>query len=243
MAPQSSYISGGVRHASSAARRSAISAFEYLVIHQFYCAAYAPDTRKLREIAVEKLKPLDEVLKPDERLRYFGYTLEYVHASASAINLNPAAPENVHDQFTIAKNAYLYSWYVYSFLPVALLYSILAIELALNFRVKQANPAMFASNREPALFRLLSYALQQRWIVDNGFDIQVPDDAMVPDKIAKQFPNIPRDQRYSFTLLDVLVGLRNDLAHGTYMLVPGIGPLLQRGAEIINQLFPEAESK
>lgn len=187
---------------------------------------------------MEELKPLDQILKPDDRLRYFGYTLEHLHATASAIKLNPGVPENVHNQFTIARNAYLYSWYVYSFLPVALLYSILAIELALNLRVKQANPAMFAGGREPTLFPLLVYAIQQRWVTDSGFDIEVPDDATIPTKIAKQFQNIPDDQRYAFTLLDILVSLRNDLAHGNYMLVPGMGPLLQRGAEIINQLYP-----
>lgn len=192
---------------------------------------------------MEQLKPFDKVLEPDERLRYFGYTLENLHASAAAIELHREVPELVHNQFTIARNAYLYSWFVYSFLPVALLYSILAVELALSIRVKQANPAMFAGTRDPALFRLLSHALQERWITDDGFDLEVPDDAVVPDKIAKQFKNIPREQRYSFTLLDILVSLRNDLAHGNYMLAPGMGPLLQRGAEIINQLFPASSEQ
>jgi hypothetical protein len=70
----------------------------------------------------------------------------------------------------------------------------------------------------------------------------IADKAIVPDKIAKQFQNIPLDERYSYSLLDVLVSLRNDLAHGTYMLAPNMGPLLNRAAEIINQLFPSPSS-
>jgi hypothetical protein len=188
---------------------------------------------------MEELKPLDKLLEPDPRLRYFSYTLEGMHRTASAITLNPAVPEDVQDQFTIARNAYIYSWFVYPFLPVALLYSILAIELALQHRVKAANPQMFAAKREPTLFPLLSYAIQQRWISDVGFDVELPESAAVPEKIAKQFLDIPHDQRYCYTLLDVLVGLRNDLAHGTYMLVPGMAPVLARGAELINQLYDQ----
>jgi hypothetical protein len=187
---------------------------------------------------MEELKPLEKVLERDERLSYFGYSLEYLHRRAADITINPEAPELVHNQLTIARNAYVYSWFFYPFLPVALLYSILAVELALSERVKTANPAMFAGARDPTLFPLLAYALQQRWIVDSGFDLEEPGKATVPDKIAKQFRSIPPDQRYSYSLLDVLVYLRNDLAHGTYMLIPGMAPLLDRGAEIINQLFP-----
>jgi hypothetical protein len=187
---------------------------------------------------MEELKPLDKVLERDERLSYFGYTLEYLHGRAAGIMINAAAPQAVHDQFTIARSAYLYSWFFYPFLPVALLYSILAVELALSERAKAANPDMFAGPREPTLFPLLTYALQQRWITDAGFDLPERGKAMVPEKIAKQFPNVPPDQRYSYSLLDVLVSLRNSLAHGTYMLAPGMAPLLERGAEIINQLFP-----
>ncbi len=187
---------------------------------------------------MEELKPFDEILKSDDRLQYFGFTLEHLHRTAAAITLNPEVPESVHNQFTIARNAYVYSWFVYPFLPVALLYSILAVELALGLRVKQTNPAMFAGEREPTLFPLLRYALEQRWITDAGFGVQVPDSASVPERIAQQFPAMPRDQRYSYSLLFSLVGLRNDLAHGSYMLVPSVGPLLERGAELINQLFP-----
>lgn len=189
---------------------------------------------------MEELKPFDKVLERDERLGYFGVTLEYLHRRAAGITINTAAPENVHNQFTIARNALVYSWFFYPFQPVALLYSILAIEQALSVRVKAAKPDMFAGPREPTFYPLLEYALKQRWIVDQGFNLPEPGKATVPDRIAERYPNIPADQRYSYSLLDVLVGLRNSLAHGEYILAPQMASLLDRGAEIINQLFPES---
>jgi hypothetical protein len=56
-------------------------------------------------VTVEELKPLDHILKPDEHLGYFGFMLERLHATASGIELNPEVPENVRNQFTIARNA------------------------------------------------------------------------------------------------------------------------------------------
>lgn len=187
---------------------------------------------------MEELKPLDRVLERDDRLSYFGVTLEYLHGRAAAIVISAAAPEKVHDQFTIARNALVYSWFFYPFQPVAFLYSIFAIEVALSARVEAAKPGMFAGPRDPTLYPLLEYALKQRWITDAGFDLPEPGTAQVPDKIAQRYPNIPADQRFSYSLLEVLVDLRNDLAHGEYMLTPNMASLLDRGAEIINQLFP-----
>lgn len=88
------------------------------------------------------------------------------------------------------------------------------------------------------LFPLLRYAVQRRWITDPGFDIDVSAGFQVADKIAKEFPQIPTDQRYSYNLLDVLVSLRNDLAHGTYMLVPGRAFDLE-GLEALLRALPQ----
>lgn len=193
---------------------------------------------------MEKLKALDKVLEPDERIGYFrGVTLPVLHRIASDIKLNATVPEPVCSQFAIATNAYVYSWLFYPFQAAAFLYSILAVELALQLRVKQAAPAMYAGRREPTLYPLLCYALQQRWITDAGF-AGLAADLHVVDHIARRFPaGIPDDQRYSYNLLDVLVTLRNDLAHGTYVLAPGMASVLARGAEIINQLFPAEKNR
>lgn len=185
---------------------------------------------------MEELKPLDRILDQDPRLSYFGVTLEYLHRRANAIVVSPAAPEKVHDQFTIARNALVYSWFFYPFQPVAFLYSILAVELALSERARKVRPELFEGKRDPTLYALLELALKARWITDAGF--AGLRDPQVPERIAKRYPDIPNDQRYAYSLLDSLVDLRNDLAHGEYMLLPNMESVLDRGAEIINQLFP-----
>ena len=189
---------------------------------------------------MEALKALEQVSAPDERSRYFrGMSLERLHSLASEMTLNGAVPEPVHNQFAIARNAYLYSWFYYPFQAAALLYSFLAVELALHHRVKQANPAMFAGDREPSLYRLLECALRERWILDTSFR-DIPPNPGISEAIAKRYPSIADDQRYSYNLLDVLVSLRNGLAHGEFMIAPSMGSLLFRAVEIINQLFPDS---
>jgi hypothetical protein len=189
---------------------------------------------------MEELKPLDKLTEPDERIRYFvGYSLKYFHGRAARITINATAPENVHNQFTIARSALVYSYFFYPFFPVALLYSFLAVEAALSARVKATKPELFSGAREPTLYPLLEVALKSRWITDAGFTRDGPSEPGVPDRIAAKYPNIPNDQRYSYSLLDSLVSLRNSLAHGEYMLMPNMAPLLDRGAQIINQLFPQ----
>jgi hypothetical protein len=186
---------------------------------------------------MEELKPLDQVLQADERNVWRRITLEYLHEVAAEIQLSSSVPQPVRNQFAIASNAYIYSWFFSPFQSAALMYSFLAIELGLRLRAKEAAPTFFTGDRNPTLYPLLVHALQQRWITDGGF-AGIPPGTQVAERIAQRFPKIPEDQRYSYNLLDVLVTLRNDLAHGAYMLAPGMGPLLGRGAEIINQLFP-----
>jgi hypothetical protein len=194
-------------------------------------------------VAVEELKPLGKILDPDERNLYFrGVTLPKLHDFASGISLNATVPEAVRNQFAIARNAYVYSRFFFPFQMAGLVYSILAIELALQMRVKEAEPGMFIGIRQPTLYRLLEYALRQRWVLDSGFNVSVAPDFRVAEKITKRFDSIPHEQRYSYNFLDVLIYLRNDLAHGTFMLAPGMGFLLARHAELINQLFPQSNT-
>lgn len=188
---------------------------------------------------MEELKPLKDVLMPDERLGYFGWTLDRLHVFSSALTLNSAVPEPVQNQFMIARNAVVYSWYVYSFLPVAMLYGILAVEHALTEKAKVLRPKMLSQEREPTLHPLMVAAIQDRWIVDGGFDVEVPENIDLPESASHNFSRIPHDQRYCCRLLDSMTSLRNHLAHGVYIgAMPNILPLLQRDAELINQLYP-----
>lgn len=190
---------------------------------------------------MEELKPFDALVERDERLSHFGVTLEYLHRRAAAIVISPGAPEKVHNQFAIARNALVYSWFFYPFQPVALLYSFLAIEQALSERLKTVKPELFNGSREPTLYPLLEAALMARLITDDGFELDGEPGA--PEEIAARYPGIPKDQRFSYSLLYSLVGLRNDLAHGEYILAPNMVSMLDRGAEIINQLYPISQTR
>lgn len=188
---------------------------------------------------MEVLKPINEITQSDERNRYRSLTLEDLHSIASHIALLPSVPEPVHNQFQIARNAFTYSYFFYPFQSVALMYSILAIELALSVRLKQKHPKMFTRKRPPMLTEMLRAAICDRLLLDSGFDVQYPEDhTVLVDPHNPDARNAPHDQRYCYTMLHSLRDLRNKLAHGEYTLAPGMSHLLLRGAELINQLFP-----
>lgn len=188
---------------------------------------------------VEELKPLDQLTDPDERQKYRNLKLEDLHEIAASIELGSAVPEVVRNQFEIARNAFVYSWFWYPFQPVASMYSILTIELALRHKLKEFRPSMFQRKNPPALFELLSVAIRNRLLVDTGFDVQYGEDHVVSiDPRNPASPLAPQDQRYCYEMLYALPRLRNELAHGEYALVPGVSHELACSAKLINQLFP-----
>lgn len=190
---------------------------------------------------MEELKELAEIVSPDERNKYRAVTLESLHAIASSITLGSTVPEVVRNQFEISRNAFVYSWFFYPFQPAAEMYSVLAIELALNLRLKTHRPELFQQKRPPTLTDLLTVAIKDRLLVDCGFDVQVPPDSAVTiDQNNPQAPIAPADQQYCYILLHALPKLRNGLAHGEYVLVPGVSHSLARAAELINQLYPDS---
>jgi hypothetical protein len=186
-----------------------------------------------------ELKPLDQILKPDELSPAFLHSLETVHAIASSITLGDAVPENVNAQFDIARHAYVYAWCYYHFLPVAELYAILAVELALRMRYKASPPGQVSRANEPGLGKLLQIAADQGWITDAGFDAIFTEWVEVGEDLVEE-RQVPPERAPSVTkiVVEFLPKIRNDLAHGEFRVLSRTGNALQRAAEIINQLFP-----
>jgi hypothetical protein len=186
---------------------------------------------------IESLKPFSELHSQDERQNYRGLSLEAVHEFAAALTLNAGVPERVQDQFTIARHAVVYSWFVYPMNSAAELYGLLAVEQALYLRALADDPTLAQRKTPPTLAPLLKRAIQKRWLLDVGFS-KVPEDPYLWPEARARFGVIPDDQRYCYSLLEDLPRDRNHLAHGTYVLAPGPRPHLRRDADLINQLFP-----
>lgn len=178
---------------------------------------------------MEDLKPFSELLKPDERSKYFGsrnaiskeftpFTLDDRFQSISEISLSTSAPENVRSQYNIARMLGIYAWLYYPFHQVAELKAFSTVEMPLRQRFPEV---------KGSLKKLLSIAIEMGIITDKGFTgIDARDDDA---------------NWYSKTLPKIMPSLRNDLAHGSFTLHPGSLFTLKNCAEIINQLYPEAK--
>ena len=117
-------------------------------------------------MSLDPLKPYSEVLQPDERWRYFSLTLQDHHQQVAAIQVNAAAPENVRQQFENARNAWLYAFFAYRLLTVALATVHVVCETAVKARAEQEGLPGWEKKR---LSELLEIAISKRWLVDSGF--------------------------------------------------------------------------
>lgn len=198
------------------------------------------------------LKSLADVAHPDPRHFHsalFSYepgvprprSLAELHAIVSRIDVSRDAPEEVWENFQTARNLVVYSWFVYRFATVAELHAYTCVELALQERVGGT------LGRTPGLRRLLKHALDEGWLVDDGFrrgreriaryESGAEDRKMMEEHGIRFKPLDPDPQYYARIICDTAPPLRNYLAHGASAALRGALSTLETCAEIINQVF------
>jgi hypothetical protein len=166
-------------------------------------------------------KPLDEVLRPDERHAYFRTpagnvaTLAHHYRDVAVITLTAGTPDSVRQVFDRGRNAYLYSWFDYELGAAAEMLVFSALELGLRHRFGIEN-----EERSPGLVQLY-----RRAVSECIFD---------PD---------PPGNRNEMALLAGHV--RNTWAHGsTHVHDPGsVVGIIRMCAKHINKLFPVLATK
>ena len=189
----------------------------------------------------DKLKPYDQILEADAIWRGFvlynretgisrDRTLSDHYSGIESITLTQSVAESVREQFDAARNLFLYSWFVYSFIPIAQLHAFSSVEYAI--RIKSGKPLLLRSG--------LELAIKEQWIKDSGFryyNISVRHDMLGDDTLPASSPDAKDIQAYCKILLDSFPYLRNELAHGNPMTHPGGLDLFAICADLINQLF------
>ena len=197
---------------------------------------------------MERLKSLADITQLDPRHKsclvrekdsgqWRPRTLEDHYAGVASCELSPTVPELVRNSFTIAQNLLLYSWFVYAFVPVAELHALATIEFALRLR------GLGNEGGQNSLKTLLEKAVDRGWLRDEGvaeFAAASVGNIDLLESIATQpvkdeDPGDP--QVYVKRLIEVLPGIRNRLAHGTYALEPGAYSTLRIACQLINQLW------
>lgn len=150
------------------------------------------------------------------------YTLAEHHEAISTLQLTDSVPEHIVVNFEVARNLYLYSFFVYRFGVVACTQALQTLEYALRERTILEGVTI----KQAGLSSLLRYAVKNGWLSDRAFtDIGLERGR-------------PRNA-YSKRLSKILPGLRNDLAHGTFTLFPPHEALKQLRicASIINHMY------
>jgi hypothetical protein len=149
--------------------------------------------------------------------------MEDLHSLVAPLELSRAVPDEIRNEFDTARNAFVYSWFVYEFATLAEQRVFAVLELALRRRLDPAPPN---TNKSPGLSKLLKLA------TDRGYLRR--DDFAVPSLSG------PGEMACS---LDFLPMLRNHVAHGNVHLLPqGTLDGIRLCRDVIDALFtPESQ--
>jgi hypothetical protein len=117
------------------------------------------------------LKPPDALLESDTRFRDFVFhsaetgerrpmCIDDLRSMVASIELTGHVPPAIREQFDVARNAFIYSWFVYEFATLAEQQCFAILEMALRHRLDPATPpnatrSPFARRPPKPIYRLL----------------------------------------------------------------------------------------
>ncbi|MCK1354227.1 hypothetical protein IVB56_25000 [Bradyrhizobium sp. CW7] len=172
------------------------------------------------------LKSISSIHEPDIRFRNLAdasgtrpMSMADLHAMVEPVKLSDAVPEEIRREFDTARNAFVYSWFVYEFTTLAELGGYTVLELALRRRIDPAPPN---TSKSPGLSRLLQTAIEKGYL--DRADFEVPS---------------PSGNGATACQLDFIPMLRNHVAHGNVHLLPqGALASLRLCQAVIDRLYP-----
>jgi hypothetical protein len=176
------------------------------------------------------LKPSGALLEPDARFRDLVFhdvatgevrpmRIDDLRNMIAVVELSEYVPVTIRDQFDIARNVFVYSWFMYEFATLAEQQCFAVLEMALRHRLDPAAPPN--TTRSPGLDSLLKTALTRGWL--RREDFLVPSAPATGDAVC---------------LLDFIPRSRNHLMHGNIQLLPqGTPDIMRLCADVMNRLF------
>ena len=142
------------------------------------------------------------VLEPDVRGVGVFHTIDlknwqkYVNEQ---LGVEPYLPFDLRIQLETVKNLFLYAWFVYRFGVVGKTQALNTLELALKIKFKREG-----LNSPNGLSRKLEKALAEGWFDDSSFH---------------HITSKPNSKEKSSVIIRGIIGIRNDLNHGSTMLI------------------------
>lgn len=168
----------------------------------------------------------------DERWGFWGNrTLEQHHALITQYAVHEGVPLAIRQQYENARNTWLYAFFSYRLLQVALMQVHVAGEAAIKERARREGINL-RSKQANTLEKLLDMAMARRWLLDANFPVVA--DAASSDEEG--------EQDYVRRLADAFRHMLNSLAHGEVLLDPNLGWAFRAVRDMINQLFPASKT-
>ncbi len=167
-------------------------------------------------------------------------TIEDHYARVNVFSLSESVPDNIQTHFEVAKNLLLYSWFVHNFISPAEMQAYASVEYALRERIGTA------AGTRLGLRRLFNTAIKDGLIKDTGFRHYrwLRQKAIEFDEVMQALTGVeptetepPDPQGYCRMLAETFPPVRNDYAHGSSTLSPGVYLTFGLCCDLINQLF------
>jgi hypothetical protein len=163
------------------------------------------------------LKSAASLMRADPRNE--GMDIEDLRSMVQSIELDETVPAPIRDQFDTARNAFVYSWFVYEFTMLAEQQCYFVLEMALRQRLDPKT--MPNTAKSPGLAKLLKAATDRGYLLRTDFEVPSMSGA-----------------GGSMCQLDHIPIARNHLAHGNINLLPQYALMtIQLTAQVLNKLF------
>lgn len=205
----------------------------------------------MRSPPIEHLKLLDAIGEVDPRQNQWpvyddtlsdwrAKTVEDHYAIIASFDVPLTVFWPARNAYVVACNTLLYSWFQLAMVQVAELHVLASLELALKER------GLLATAKNPGLRRLLGEAVHLNLIRDLGVEefaaVRLGTVNYLESISQKPSPDEdPADtQKFVKRLVRDLPDIRNNHAHGTFMIIPGVYSTFSVVGRLITQLYSEA---
>lgn len=171
-----------------------------------------------------------QILQPDDRYRNMVrgvdpatgpqfVRIEDMYSDVEPFTLGFAVPEEIRQQFDIARNAYVYSWFEFNLITLAEMHAFTVMENAIRLRARIERSGL---KPKTPLQRAVNHARANGWLKDEDFGFV--------ETGAKPSP-----------ILDAMVMQRNHLMHGNpHLYQYGTLIAFEFCFDVIQMLFPTA---
>jgi hypothetical protein len=190
--------------------------------------------------------------------------IEDQYEAIACFRLNEVVPTDIATHFETAKNLYLYGWFVYRFYPVAEQQALASLEFALRERFSDFVEVEKKKHRRgvgPGLSKLMDHAIKGEFVRNESFSARenwarnraesryhfqkseemrkAGIDSWVEDESEVVVTNEDLDCDWLGMFKESIPAIRNEYAHGSYMLKSNVRHTFEVVSGIINQLYSQ----